>query len=1429
MKRKWLVILLCLSMIVGAVSVTAWAAEPEHKHCVCGGTLSLNGHTHSADTQWVGVSDLSQITHSGNYFLTNNVEYDKTYCPVDGVVLCLNGKNITCSAGASSNEISTVTINKGITFTVTDCQTDAGKITHKSGKIGSGVLNNGTFNMYGGKISGNTTNDSGAGVSNNENGKFNLYGGTIGGTADGEKNSAYNGGGVYNYKGTFIMNGGSISGNESTIAGGGVYNNAGKFTMENGAISKNKITGTASYAGYGGGVYNSYLLDSSVPYPRTLIDGVFTMNGGTILGNSAAHYGGGVCNVSKFTMNGGTISGNAVTSTGNTSQGGGVCNLNSDAYFTMTGGTIGGSGASDANSAKYGGGVLSSGSFEINGNIIGNSADFGGGIYNSASSKHSNISGGSIEGNTASNNGGGIYSLFELTIKNASIIGNTVTSGGYYGGGIFQGSKLYLEDVSIIGNRIPNSATNQGGGVYVSTGATTVVKGNTVIKNNINGGNVYLAAATVLTAESLGSNACIKISSVENQSVVAGSTDTAAFSCDSYDYQLVAADGGLKLINRTDYSHKHCVCGVDISEEPTHTHDVNTEWVGITSLDEINPDHKNYYLKNDVIIKNSWDPTSGNSLCLNGYSIICDASVAVISKHSNHTLTLTDCSKNETGEITHAYGRLGRGINNNLASITLWRGSIKNNTIKSVGAGVYNGDSARFYMYGGSIKNNTTIDYNHGGGVYNVSSFNMYGGTIDGNFSAGSGGGVFNYKGTFTMSGTASIKNNSTDNENNSAYGGGIDNYLGTLTMNGGEISGNKSNCGGGVYNYADTYSSSETSSGSFLMTGGTISNNEASVSGGGIYNSASKEAILTFTMSGNSVIEGNKAQNGGGVGNYGSATMTISENAQIKDNTAVSADLTGGNGGGVYNLGSGYSGIPIFKQNGGKIFSNSARRGGGIYVGNGMWSAEGGSVTGNTADYGGGVHMGSSNTITLSKNIVVTENKTATDAKDNNLYLNSTSFRISASGLTDGAKIGISLPIGTTLPATVTAETVTKNFFISDDGAYETAIDADGYVIIRVKTDPTYTVTINLPQDGSASRNTALGDLMQTVKAGSHDYKLVELVADDAHYFSSSNIDTINALLDGSGMYVSTIGDSKAIKITGTPTRNVEITVVTTAKKTHSAPDRLRGEAPSTPDGKGYLHGTGYGMEYRKEGTQQWSNCGNLGYEEVDAGYTYEVRYKDKLTDMASPISKCFVPAYNASSVAYPIPNNYIYDGAEHNGITTGSDYVVTSGTNAATDAGSYTVWVKPVDGKQWSDGTTDAKEFIWKIEKADRSTPGGVTGVRPAFAGANGGKITGVNGDMEYRLKGASEWIPCSSTEIEGLAPGDYEVRYKENANYNASEILAVNVPEANVPNNDSQGGTPSKTGDNSSTLLLIALLLVSGTAVGMTAIAKKKKYNR
>ena len=237
-----------------------------------------------------------------------------------GVTLVLD--NITLQ-GRSSNESSLVHVSEGGSLIMNTGAMITGNDDGRRFIIrpnGGGVSVLGTFIMNGGTISANSAAD-GGGVFVDESGTFTLYGGNISGNAtpvrsivDGRESVIPfgAGGGVSVRGGTFIMDGGTIS-NNTADRGGGVYTNSGTVTINNGTIFANT-------AYDGGGINVNF-------------EGNLTMNGGIISANSARFGGGVVCSYT-FHMAGGTISGNTASS-----YGGGVF-IGSESTFNKTGGTV---------------------------------------------------------------------------------------------------------------------------------------------------------------------------------------------------------------------------------------------------------------------------------------------------------------------------------------------------------------------------------------------------------------------------------------------------------------------------------------------------------------------------------------------------------------------------------------------------------------------------------------------------------------------------------------------------------------------------------------------------------------------------------------------------------------------------------------------------------------------------------------------------------------------------------------------------------------------------------------------------------------------------------------------------------------------------------------------------------------------------------
>ena len=539
MKKRLLSVFLCLCMVFGLVPATVWAETTNgHTHYLCGGgTCNGSGHENETykttfekeikqegntlkigDKSWAptkGSNDTFYILPTGTYYLGSDISPEYTIKIENNVTLCLNGHKITAADGMDAIYMT------GGSFTLTDCK-GVGTITHASSKTGRGVyVSSGTFNMYGGSITGNKAQDAqgrGGGVYvYSGSGTFNMYGGSItGNRATGD------GGGVYKSgsNSSFNMYGGSITGNTANSYGGGVYVDGGGFTMSGGTIGGTKTgeTNTATYGG--GGVYAK---------------ANFEMTGGSITGNET-NRGGGVYVTGKgsFTMSASADGQNIPSITGNnaTENGGGVYVVGSSSTFKMTGGSIGGTNENDANTAYRGGGVcVDCGKFTMSASadgqnipsITGNNAtENGGGVYVIGSSSTFKMTGGTIGGtdandaNTATNGGGVCVSKngsFEMS-GSSCITNNKATS---YGGGVhisYASATFTMKGGSITGNNAYKSdyISTFGGGVCVGSGIFTV-SGEVTVTDNTKGGtkgadgkftgdtknNVYLPTGKTIT------------------------------------------------------------------------------------------------------------------------------------------------------------------------------------------------------------------------------------------------------------------------------------------------------------------------------------------------------------------------------------------------------------------------------------------------------------------------------------------------------------------------------------------------------------------------------------------------------------------------------------------------------------------------------------------------------------------------------------------------------------------------------------------------------------------------------------------------------------------------------------------------------------------------------------------------------------------
>ncbi|MBE7004994.1 MAG: hypothetical protein E7425_12105 [Ruminococcaceae bacterium] len=297
-KSKALSVLLTLVMLVG---MAPWSVVPARAGGDETGTFTelqaLLDATESGGTVTLGRDYACGGTDSKK---TLEIASDKT------VTLDLNGHVIKGSSSARVFSVSgslTLTDSRP-TFTGTESEPRA-EVACRKVAAGSAAT------VTGGCITGGrSSSGNGGGVSVESGGAFVMNGGTICG------NNAKNGGGVSVGSGcAFTMNGGAVSGNTaedfSSGSGGGVHVDGGTFTMNGGEISGNAAHGTDQNGTIGGG--GVYTCGSNPS---------FTMNGGVISGNLSGNVksngGGGVnCSAGTFVVSGSpVISGNVAAGAG---------------------------------------------------------------------------------------------------------------------------------------------------------------------------------------------------------------------------------------------------------------------------------------------------------------------------------------------------------------------------------------------------------------------------------------------------------------------------------------------------------------------------------------------------------------------------------------------------------------------------------------------------------------------------------------------------------------------------------------------------------------------------------------------------------------------------------------------------------------------------------------------------------------------------------------------------------------------------------------------------------------------------------------------------------------------------------------------------------------------------------------------------------
>ena len=254
---------------------------------VTGGTVNLAGGTISGNKATMNSKDAGggaiYMRGCGTITISGNTEITDNSSSLDGGAILMGWGTVTISGNAklTGNTASRwggaiclrKDANKTTTLNMTGGEISGNRANSEGGAVHA-VDADCTFNLSGGKITGNTSVDGGAIYLNQEPSKLNMTGGEISGnTATG------NGGGVYIYHSGSVCNlsGGKIEKNTAK-AGGGIYinpSNNGQLKLSgNPVVTGNTVSGKAN---------NVYL-----PFGKTLtISG--TMSSGASVGVKTAN------------------------------------------------------------------------------------------------------------------------------------------------------------------------------------------------------------------------------------------------------------------------------------------------------------------------------------------------------------------------------------------------------------------------------------------------------------------------------------------------------------------------------------------------------------------------------------------------------------------------------------------------------------------------------------------------------------------------------------------------------------------------------------------------------------------------------------------------------------------------------------------------------------------------------------------------------------------------------------------------------------------------------------------------------------------------------------------------------------------------------------------------------------------------------------
>lgn len=641
-----------------------------------------------------------------------------------------------------------------------------------------------------------------------------------------------------------------------------------------------------------------------------------------VTGNSSQGNGGGIyVEDGSVEIIGGSISGNSAAGTNERGAqgGGGIYAKNSDVVLTDT--TI--SGNTVTGSGKDGGGVLvKNGSLTINDSTISDNTapDQGGGIHVEWSELK--ITDSTVSGNKAAN-GAGIFMAdtdvpkneTEHTITKTTIENNTASN---LGGGVYVGNN---SDVTITDSTLEgNTAASQGGAIVAYSGRNITLD-NTTVKGNkaISGGAIH-ALGTAVTDTHI---------TLENNTEFTGNNATSGAGI--YAYTIAGNPLQIDILNSKINNNTATSYGGGIFAY--NGVKVRADGADISGNTAANAGGLFLWNNSSADLNNS--EVSGNKATGNGGGVyVYDATCSVTA--SNGTV------------FRENSGYRGGGIFSSGGTVTVEDSTFEKNTATDDGGAIAATQNSSLTVRNSKVLENKAAD-TAGGILAEKSTLEVTDSIIDGNRASvggglyiadidapgetkedkpehrteitnntadgqGIGGGIYLGAQKLTIT-DSKLTGNNTISKNGQTQGGAIVAYSpGDFTLDNALIQGNTADVGGGIHVLSTKLRDSHI----ILCNNTRITGNVANQFGGGIFlDNMNNPAVLELV---NASVDNNTANIAGGIGNYGSIVV-LKDGAVLENNTAKQY------GGGLYNKGK------VTVESGATVMNNTASTyGGGLY-----------------------------------------------------------------------------------------------------------------------------------------------------------------------------------------------------------------------------------------------------------------------------------------------------------------------------------------------------------------------------------------------------------------------------------------------------------------------------------------------------------------